>query len=158
MSVNDRRFKVRDVVNSTDEFGARTFVIIAITETGYRAVAMKDKKRYNLTDGQIAVQVGRVEEDSPLLVQDEYDQEEGEAYCQYQARQFPSEAKKWRVLANLKPGDAICLVHRKTVFREAEFVAINFKKPLYPIRARIKGLVHDFHLEAMLVDRSEGKD
>ena len=155
MSIN-RKFKVRDVVNTTEEFGARTFVIIAITETGYRAVAMKDRKRYNLTDEQIAVQVGRVDEDSPLLAEDdEYDTEEGERYCLYQARQFPSEAKKWRVLANLKPGDAICLVHRKVVFREAEFVAINFKKPLYPIRARIKGLVHDFHLEAMLLSRTE---
>lgn len=154
MSIN-RRFKVRDVVNTTEEFGARTFVLVAITETGYRAVAMKDKKRYNLTDEQIAIQVGRVDEDSPMLVEDEYDQTEGESYCLYQARQFPSEAKKWRILANLKPGDSISLVHRKTVFRDAEFVAINFKKPLYPIRAKIKGLVHDFHLEAMLVSKEK---
>lgn len=152
MSVN-RKFQIRDVVNTTDEFGGRTFVLVKITETGYRAVAMKGKKRYNITDAEIAVKVGQVAEDSPLLQEDEFDHEEGERFCLYQARQFPSEAAKWKVLANLKAGDAICVVHRKTVFRDAVFIGINLNKPLYPIRAKIKDLAHDFSLESLLVPK-----
>ena len=147
-----RKFQIRDVVNTTDEFGARTFVLISFTETGYRAVALKDRKRYNLTDDQIAVRVGRVDEESPLLVQDDYVASAGQTYCLQQAREFPNEAKRWRFLANLKPGDSLCLVHRKTIVRDAEFIGINSTKPLYPVRARIKGLAHDFRLDAMLLE------
>ena len=145
-----RSYQVRDLVNTTDDFGARTFALVSITETGYRAVAMKDKKRYNLTDEQIACKVGTISEDSPLLVEDEYDAQRGKEHCLHQAREFPAEAVKWRALANLKPGSTVCLVHRRTIFRDAVFLAVNFKKPLYPIRAKIKGLVHDFRLDAML--------
>ena len=143
------KFKVRDIVKTTDEFGARTFVLIATTEVGYRAIATKDKKRYNLTDDQIAFCTGQVPEDSPFLLQDGYDPIAGSQYCLHQARLFPTEAEKWRILANLSPGVEISLIHRQMIFR-AEFVAINFTKPLYPIRAKIKGLAHDFRLEAML--------
>lgn len=146
------RYQVRDLVNTTDEFGARTFALVSITETGYRAVAIKDKKRYNLTDEQIACKIGTIPEDSPLLIEDEYDAQQGEGYCLRQAREFPAEAVKWRFLANLKPGSKVCLVHRRTIFRDAVFLAVNFTKPLYPIRAKIKGLACDFRLDAMLLE------
>ena len=148
MSVN--RFKVRDIVITTDEFGARTFILIAVTETGYRAIAKKDKKRYNLTDKQIAFCSGQVPEDSPFLLDDIYDPKEGRRYCLHQARLFPAEAKKWQILANISSGSEILITHQKTIFRAA-FVTINFNKPLYPIRAKIKGVTHDFKLESMLL-------
>jgi len=150
VAMSIRKYLVRDLVNTTDEFGARTFALIAITETGYRAVAMKDKKRYNLTDQQIACKVGTISEDSSLLIEDEYDVQQGKEYCLRQAREFPAEAAKWRALANLKPGNTVCLVHRRTIFRDAVFLSVNFQKPLYPIRAKIKGLAHDFRLDAMI--------
>lgn len=147
-----KNFQVRDLVNTTDEFGARTFALVSITEIGYRAIAMKDKKRYNLIDSQIACKVGVLPEDSPLLSQDEYDSQQGKEYCFQQAREFPAEAPKWQALANLNPGNKVCLVHRRTLFRDAEFLSVNFTKPLYPIRAKIKGLVHDFRLDAMILE------
>jgi len=146
-----RKFQVRDLVITTDVFGARTFVLVSITETGYRAVAMKDKKRYNLTDEQIACRVGVISEDSPLLV-DEYYAEKGKDHCLQQAREFPAEAAKWRALANLKPDNTLRLVHRRKIFQDAVFIAVNCKKPLYPIRAKIKGLAHDFRLDAMILE------
>lgn len=149
MSIKNR-FQVRDIVVTIDDFGARTFVIIEVTTVGYRAVAMKDKKRYNLSDNQIASKLGTVLESSPFLVLDEY--QPIEQYCLEQAREHPSEAVKWKALAKLKPGSSLALVHRKTVFKNAEFVAINFNKPLYPIRAKIKNMAYDFHLEAMILE------
>lgn len=149
-----RRFQVRDVVRTTEEYGHRQFVVVDINHQGYRAVSRKDKRRYNLTEDQIERKLGQVSEDDPILVPEEeaYDSEAGRRYCNLQARNFPSEAPKWHFLAGRNPGDKIRVVHRKTIF-EAEFLQINQKRPLYPIRARIKGLVHDFHLEALLVPK-----
>ena len=146
-----RNYQVRDLVNTKEEFGARTFALIAVTETGYRAVAMKDKKRYNLTDDQIDCKIDELPENSPLLVEEEYDVQKGQDYCLQQAREFRAEADKWRALANLKPNDTICLVHRKNIFRDAIFLGVNFNKPLYPIQAKIRGLAHNFRLSAMIL-------
>lgn len=146
------KYKVRDVVNTTSEFGERTFAIVSIETIGYRAVALKDRKRYNITDDQISGRVGEISEDSPLLLEDEYDHFDGQAYCLQQAREFPAEAQKWQILAKLKGGDKITLVHRKTIFKDAEFVGINFKRPIHPIRAKIKGLAHDFRLSSLMTE------
>lgn len=148
--MSSKKYKVRDLVETKNDFGSRTFVVIEITEIGYRVVSIKDKKRYNLTDDQIAYKTGILPEDSPLLLVDEYDVQKGKEYCLYQSREFPEEAKKWKTLAELKPGDKMQLVHRRMIFKEAVFVAINFKKPIYPIRAEIKGFVHDFRLNSMI--------
>lgn len=147
-----KKYQIRDLVNTTDEFGARTFALVSITDIGYRAVAIKNKKRYNLTDNQIACKIGTIPEDSLLLVEYEYDTQDGEKYCLQQAREFPMEVAKWIVLSKLKPGDKIQLVHRRIIFQNAEFLAVNFTKPLFPIRAKIKGLTHDFRLEAMILE------
>jgi hypothetical protein len=150
LDIMSKKYKVRDLVETKNEFGARIFAVIEITEIGYRAVSIKDKKRYNLIDDQISCKTGILPEDSPLLLVDEYDIQKGKEYCLYQASEFPEEAEKWKALAELKPGDKMQLVHRRMIFKEAVFVAINFKKPLYPIRAKIKGFVHDFKLNSMI--------
>lgn len=150
-----RRFQVRDVVNTKDEFGARTFALIAITETGYRSVAMKSKKKYNLTDAQIDCKIGELSENDPLFFEEEYDVSKGQDYCLQQAREFILEADKWIALSKLKPNDTICLVHRKNIFQNAVFLGINFNKPLYPIQAKIKGLTHNFKLSSMILQSIE---
>jgi hypothetical protein len=150
-----RKFQLRDVVNTTEEYGARTFVVVDFTSEGYRVLSLKDRKRYNITEDQIGEKVGQVQEDAAILqdADDEpADPDDQERYCELQARNFPSEAAKWRYLSKRRHGDTIKVVHRKTIF-EAVFLRINQKKPLYPIRAKIKGLAHDFHLEALLAPK-----
>jgi hypothetical protein len=144
-------FQVRDLVVTKDEFGARTFAIISITENGYNAVAIKSKKRYKLVDEQIACKIGEISKDSVLLIEDKYDVLKGQQHCLHQAREFPSEAIKWRALAKLTTDETICLSHRRLIFKDAVFLGINFTKPLYPIRARIMGKVHDFKLSALIL-------
>lgn len=144
-------FKVRDLVKTKDEFGARTFALIGVTKNGYLAVAIKNKKRYNLVDEHIACKVGEISEDSIFLVAEKYDVLKGQQYCRQQAREFPAEASHWLALAKLTTNDTICLVHRHLIFSEAVFLEINFTKPLYPIRARIMGKIHDFKLSALIL-------
>lgn len=61
------KFKVRDLVITTDKFGRRTFAIIGIQENGYLAVALKSKKRYLVHDDQISTKFGILPENSHLL-------------------------------------------------------------------------------------------
>lgn len=150
------RFKVRDLVNTTDEYGGRTFCIVERFTSGYKAVALKDHKRYKITDKQIQCKVGEVPTDSPLLEYDAYDPEEGRAYCHRQGRKFVHEAPQWAFLASLNPGDDIVLVHRKQIV-PATFVQINTNKPRFPIRARFDSRDHDFHLEALLLDLQQNE-
>lgn len=145
------KYQVRDLVVATSEFGGRTFLILELKENGYLALEMRNKKRYPLQDGQIAAKVGEVQFDSPVLLEhlDDHDKDAAETYCNLQARSFPEEKEKWMFLAKLKVGSVISLVHRKTIY-PAVFIRINLDKPLYPIRAKIKGLAHDFRLDSMV--------
>ena len=147
-----KKYQHRDLVNTTDEFGGRTFVISSVAEHGYCAIAIDNKKKYNLRDFQISSKIGVLPDNSDLLVEVEYDHETGRQYCIQQSREFPAESVKWLALANLKKNDKLCLVHRRNIFHDAVFVSINFKKPLYPIRAIIKGLTFDFRLDAMILE------
>lgn len=145
------KYQVRDLVNATSEFGGRTFLILEAKENGYLALEMRSRKRYPLQDEQIECKVGEVQPGSPVLSEhlDDHDEDASEAYCNHQARSFPEDKEKWLFLATLKVGSQISLVHRKTIY-PAVFVRINLDKPLYPIRAKIKGLAHDFRLDAMV--------
>lgn len=144
-------YKVRDTVVATNEFGGRTFVILEVGEKNYLAMEMRSKKRYPLQDKQIAGKVGEIAANSPLLTEhlDEHDENTAEVYCNEQARTFPEDKEKWIFLATLPVGSRIPLVHRKTIY-PAIFVRINLDKPTYPIRAKIKGMTHDFRLDALI--------
>jgi hypothetical protein len=147
-------YKALDMVMTTQEFGSREFIIIEVIPQGYRAISTKTHQRYTINDQHIAQKVAEVTADHPLLQQTEYDVEEGRRYCSHQAREFPTEAAKWHYLASLKPGDFISLVHRKTLYSEAEFLSINFRKSVHPIRAKIKGLVYDFSLNSLVMQEN----
>jgi hypothetical protein len=149
-------YKIGDVVKTTPKFGSRTFVIFALTPTGYRGIESTPPyksglKRYPLTIDQIEGCIAEVAYDNPLLVASKYDLFAGREYCLRQAVEFPTESRSWKFLANLKPGDLIRLAHRKKIFPEAEFIGINVTRPLYPIRAKIKGNDHDFRREALIL-------
>jgi hypothetical protein len=134
------------------DFGSRILVIVEITEKGYKAISTNNKKRYNLTDSQIQKKIGTISENSPFLLSDSFDDNEGSEFCLRQARKFPAESTKWFALSKLKNGDDICLVHRKTIYPHAQFLGINLKKPKYPIRAKIKNSSsYDFSLMSFIL-------
>jgi len=145
------KYQVRDLVNVTQEFGCRTFLILEIREDGYLALEMRNKKRYPLLDDQIEVKVGEVEENAPILYMhtDKHDSSAAESYCNEQARGSKTESARWLFLAKLKPGTTLRLIHRKFI-HQAVFVRLNLDRPQYPIRAKIKGLAHDFRLDALV--------
>jgi hypothetical protein len=151
MGIMSITYQYRDVVVTTAEFGSREFLIIDVTKDGYFGMEMKTRKRYPLKPDQIALKLGYVEEGDPILLlcQDVYDRDAAEAYCHMQARSFPKEAEKWKSLTKIKPGDILYVVHRKTKYA-AVFIRVNLDKPLFPIRAKIKGLTHDFRLDSFL--------
>jgi len=150
MVVMSLKYQVRDLVNVTIDFGGRTFLILEVNENSYFALEMRSKKRYPLLEGQIEKKVGEVQPGNPLLSEhlDQHDEDAAEVYCNLQARTFPEDKEKWLFLAKLKAESSISLVHRKTIY-PATFVRINIDKPLYPIRAKIKGLTYDFRLSAL---------
>lgn len=145
-------YQLHDMIITTPEYGNRMFVIKEITKEGYKVISIKDKKRYTLSEKQISHKVGTVKENSPILFEDYFDEEQGRDYCLKQAQLYPEEAKKWMALSKLQNGRDIKILHRKTLFPRAEFIGINITKPLYPIRAKIKDLAHDFRLDSFLLD------
>lgn len=145
-----KKYKVRDVVETTDEYGNRIFAIIGVDKDGYSAVHLKTGKRYNLTDDQIKRQTDRLPLDSPFLQIDPYDVEDGKTYCRSQRVRFPADAKKWNYLGSIIPGNEIKVIHRNFIHR-AEFVRINMNKPRYPIRAKIEGYTYDFTLQSLVL-------
>lgn len=155
MVIMSLKYNIRDLVSATADFGGRVFLILETTEDGYLALETKNKKRYPLKDNQIATKIGEINQNDPLLLEhyDDHDANAAEVYCNLQARTFPEESKKWMFLATLKVRDKISLVHRKTIYT-AEFVRINLDKPLYPIRAKIKGLAHDFKLDSLILQNA----
>lgn len=135
------KFQINDIVETTEEFGNRRFTILGITDVGYKAVA-RNSKIYNLEDSQISKKVGTSKKEQ----EDTFDIK---TYCLMQSKEFPQESEAWLFLSKLTPGQIFGVVHRKYLF-DAEFVGINFKKPLYPIRAKIKGKMYDFKLTSVL--------
>lgn len=113
---------------------------------------MKSKKRYPLLEDQILEKVGQVDSESPAMTNylDEHDPVAAEVFCNEQAKGAKiDEVGRWLTLAKLKPGDRLRLVHRKLVF-PAIFIKVNTDKPVFPLRAKIKGLTYDFRLDSMI--------
>lgn len=144
------KYQIRDIVQAKEEFGNRLFAIIGINKAGYSVVEIKSRKRYTIDDSHIHSQVDRLPSDSPLLLGDEYNEEEAKQHCRSQARRFPQDAEKWKYLEKLVPGDVIRVAHRNFIHR-AEFVRLNLKKQKYPIRAKIDGLACDFSLLSLIL-------
>lgn len=144
-------FYKADVVKTKPEFGNRVFVIIESSDSKYLCICVNSKKRYNIEKSQIQEKIGEVPIDSPILILDNFDLEEGRDFCLRQIRKNEINSKKWKFLANSKPGDNLILVHRKVIYPQAEFVGINVDR-IYAIRARIKGLAHDFRIESLLLE------
>lgn len=146
------KYAPQDIVSVKPEFGNRTFLILEVRERDYYAMEMKSKKRYPLLEDQIAVKTGQVESGTPAMTDylDEHDPVASEVFCNEQAKGAKiDEVARWLTLAKLKPGDKLKLVHRKLVF-PAIFIKVNTDKPVFPLRAKIKGLTHDFRLDSMI--------
>lgn len=142
-------YKLRDVVVTTHEYGKRKLVITEIVGNLYRATCVSTKKNYMVADEQIENVIDEVTNDF-LSTTELINSESIKSFCLDQARLFPDEASKWNFLSTLNCGDSICLVHRNIRFEGAVFCGINPRKPIYPVRAKIKGRLHDFRLTALL--------
>lgn len=141
-------YKINDVVLTTQEYGSRKLVIIEILSHGYKAMSLGVKKFYTINDSHIENKVDEFNIESQKA---NFNPELMRRFCEKQARLFPLEADKWLFLSTLIPGDSICLIHRDAKFESAEFCSINTQKQIYPIRAKIKGMLHDFRLRALIL-------
>lgn len=142
-------YSYRDIVNTKAEYGGYEYIILEPLEgEGYRTVALHNRKRYTLTEEQINACIGQADATHPLLQPEDYDQDAGYEYAFQQAEKDPDEQDRWLFLAELRPGQQIKVIHRRTIYL-AEFVQINIGKPRYVFRAKILGKTHDLTLNAL---------
>lgn len=149
MGIMSLKYDLHDIVCVTPEFGSRTFIIYELVQNGYLAIDVKTKKRYPINDSQISFKIDKSNSDNPLLSLDHFNEDDARCFCQNMRLANPNQAEKWGILENLIPGAPLKLIHRKAIY-SGTFVKINFDKPAYPIRAKIKGLVHDFRLDSLV--------
>lgn len=142
------KFQIRDIIQTLPEFGEREFVILAIKDSKYYAVAVKSKKRYSLEEEQISHKTGEIQADDPILQLDYYNASEGKKFALEKAKKDKANEAKWNYLANLKPNDVIEVFY-KNFLRPATFIKINFKKPLLIFRVAIEDAVVDLPLAAL---------
>lgn len=145
------KYETLDVVNTTPEYGNRTFAIVEVRGNKYYAVALKGQKHYLLEEFQIKERVGRVGDDSPLMTI--YDEQEGQKHAEVMAEKVEGEAKdRWEVLACMNPGDKLDVIFNGFI-HEAIFIQINLNKPRMVFRARVLDRAYDLPLEAVWVKK-----
>jgi hypothetical protein len=139
-------YQIKDVVETTAEYGGRQFVILNIENNRYYSISTKDKKRYWLDEDQIRCKIGvDTQGNDPSA-----DPIEGSEFAQHRARaaKDPAEKERWEYLALLKPGDKIDVTHQMLIYT-AEFIQINVTKPKKVFRATMLGRAHDFNLMSL---------
>jgi hypothetical protein len=144
------KYQVKDIVRTVLEYGDRLFAIVRLDVGRYYAVALTNKKRYWLEESQIKCKEGTIPDNSPLLLLDDaYDHADGAYFAQQKALFTANDtAKRWSILAALKPGDKVDVVVNKFI-HSAEFMQINTRKPVKVFRARVLGRALDLPLEAV---------
>lgn len=145
------KYKIRDIVVTTYEYGNKELIITDIVGDFYKVRSVGNKKNYTISEYQIEKVIGESTVDDSLCKSEMLNTERMRVFCAEQARLYPQESSKWKFLANLNEGDSICLVHRNFRFENAIFCGINPTKPIYPIRAKIKDRLHDFKLASMIL-------
>jgi len=136
-------YNLKDIVQTTPEYGSRKLTIVAVDEGFYWA--KEGKKKYKITDEQIAHKIDvclSIEEEVPSL-------QKQRDFCISCSKRYPQEKQKWEFLSKCMPGDEIKLIHRNYI-RTVIFVQINLEKPLRPIRATLEGRTHDFSLVSLV--------
>lgn len=136
------KYQKNDIVQTKDSFGANEFVVLEVGQGWY--LCKKNNKKYKIREDQIADKVG----ETLPVVKKQIDQED---FCVEQGKKFPQEKDKWEFLACCEPGQKLKLIHRNYLC-DAEFIAVNFSKPIRPIRAKMLGKVYDFAFNSLDLD------